>query len=119
LMIARLRSAPLQVQMLVGFLIGLVAGLIANLTSGPDAAWISTLTTYVTQPAAQIFLRLLFMLVLPLLFSALVIGIADMEEIKALRRVGLATLLYTHSSGHGAEPRELLPRIFEVSASLR
>jgi Na+/H+-dicarboxylate symporter len=51
--------------------------------------------TYVTGPMGQIFLRLLFMLVLPLLFSALVIGIAEMGEIGALRRVGLATLVYT------------------------
>ena len=95
MMLARLRSAPLQVQMLVGFLIGLVAGLIANLTSGPDAAWISTLTTYVTQPAAQIFLRLLFMLVLPLLFSALVIGVAEMGDMGSLGRTGWRTLLFT------------------------
>jgi DAACS family dicarboxylate/amino acid:cation (Na+ or H+) symporter len=35
------------------------------------------------------------MLVSPLLFSALVVGIAEMGEIGALRRVGLATLGYT------------------------
>src|SRR3546814_17830697 len=35
------------------------------------------------------------MLVLPLLFSALVIGIAEMGEIRSLRRVGVRTLVYT------------------------
>ena len=94
-MIASIRSAPLQLQMLAGFLVGLVFGLIANLTSGPDAAWVTTLTTYVTQPAAQIFLRLLFMLVLPLLFSALVIGVSEMGDMGALGRTGWRTLIFT------------------------
>ena len=48
-----------------------------------------------TQPIGQVFLRLLFMLVIPLLFSALVVGISEMGEIRALKRVGLRTLAYT------------------------
>jgi DAACS family dicarboxylate/amino acid:cation (Na+ or H+) symporter len=35
------------------------------------------------------------MLVIPLLFSALVVGISEMGEIKALKRIGLRTLAYT------------------------
>src|SRR5690606_33377442 len=52
-------------------------------------------TTYVTQPIGQIFLRLLFMLVIPLLFSALVVGISEMGEVRSLKRIGLRTLAYT------------------------
>src|SRR5688572_9795956 len=84
----------LQWQMLVGFIVGLTFGLIAYATQR-DAAWVEFLTTYVTGPIGQIFLRLLFMLVIPLLFSALVVGISEMGEIKSLKRVGLRTLLYT------------------------
>src|SRR5262245_20697992 len=92
-------SAPgghgrLQWRILIGFAAGLVAGLLAY-TFARDAAWIDTVVTYVTTPIGQIFLRLLFMLVLPLLFSALVVGIAEMGEIRALKSVGLQTLLYT------------------------
>ena len=57
--------------------------------------WVEIVTTYVTRPIGQIFLRLLFMLVIPLLFSALVVGIAEMGEIRSLKRVGLRTLVYT------------------------
>ena len=88
------RGFSLQWQMLAGFMIGLVAGLIANATSA-DADWVEWLTTYVTGPIGQIFLRLLFMLVIPLLFSALVVGVAEMGDIRALKRVGLKTLLFT------------------------
>ena len=84
----------LQWQMLAGFLVGLIAGLIVYSTQH-DAAWIDMVTTYVTQPIGQIFLRLLFMLVIPLLVSALVVGISEMGEIRSLRRVGLRTLGYT------------------------
>jgi len=88
------KGLSLQWQMLAGFLIGLTAGLVAYATQR-DAAWVEILTTYVTQPIGQIFLRLLFMLVIPLLFSALVVGISEMGEIRSLKRIGLRTLFYT------------------------
>src|SRR5918994_7448251 len=88
------RGLELQWQMLTGFLVALIAGLLVYSTQR-DAAWVDTFTTYVTQPIGQVFLRLLFMLVIPLLFSALVVGISEMGEIKSLKRVGLRTLGYT------------------------
>jgi Na+/H+-dicarboxylate symporter len=86
--------AGLQWRILIGFVLGLVGGLVVYSTAG-GAAWVDGLITYVTAPIGQIFLRLLFMLVLPLLFSALVVGIADMGEVRALKSVGLQTLGYT------------------------
>jgi DAACS family dicarboxylate/amino acid:cation (Na+ or H+) symporter len=84
----------LQWRILMGFVFGLAAGLLAY-TFARDAAWVDTVVTYVTNPIGQIFLRLLFMLVIPLLFSALVVGIAEMGEIKALKKIGVRTLIYT------------------------
>ncbi|NML13031.1 dicarboxylate/amino acid:cation symporter [Sphingobium sp. AR-3-1] len=80
--------------MLAGFLIGLILGLGVYMAA-PDARWVDAVTTYVTGPIGQVFLRLLFMLVIPLLVSALIVGIADMGEMRSLRRIGLRTLLYT------------------------
>src|SRR5919112_5500791 len=88
------RGLELQWQMLIGFLVGLIAGLIVYATQR-DAAWVETFTTYVTEPVGQVFLRLLFMLVIPLLFSALVVGISEMGEVRSLKRVGIRTLVYT------------------------
>jgi DAACS family dicarboxylate/amino acid:cation (Na+ or H+) symporter len=90
----RRSGLSLQWQMLVGFLVGLVAGLIVY-SAQRDAPWVEPFTTYVTQPIGQIFLRLLFMLVIPLLFSALVVGISEMGEVRSLKRVGIRTLVYT------------------------
>src|SRR5690606_39166774 len=44
---------------------------------------------------SRLFLNLIFMLIVPLLFSALVMGIADMGDIRALGRIGWKTLAYT------------------------
>lgn len=84
----------LHTKLLIGFLIGLIGGLIANFATGGEAAWLTWLTGYVTQPVGSIFLRLLFMLVIPLLFSALVVGVAEMGDIRALGRIGWKTLAY-------------------------
>ena len=91
---APIGHGKLQWRILIGFVAGLIAGLLAY-TFARDAAWIPTIVTYVTNPIGQIFLRLLFMLVIPLLFSALVVGIAEMGEIRALKSVGIKTLIYT------------------------
>lgn len=88
------RGLELQWQMLIGFVVGLGAGLLVYATQR-GAPWVEAFTTYVTQPVGQIFLRLLFMLVIPLLFSALIVGIAEMKEVRSLKRVGLRTLAYT------------------------
>ncbi len=85
----------LHTKLLIGFLVGLIGGLIVNFTAGGDADWVVWLTGYVTQPVGTIFLRLLFMLVIPLLFSALVVGVAEMGDVRALGRIGWKTLAYS------------------------
>ncbi len=88
------RGMPLYMQMMIGFVFGLVAGLIVYVTA-PGAEWVVFVTTWITGPAGQLFLRLLFMLVIPLLFSALAVGIAEMGDLRSLGRVGWKTLVYT------------------------
>ncbi len=86
---------PLHWKMAIGFVAGLLLGLFVHYVAGADAPWVQALTTYVTQPAGQLFLRMIFMLVIPLLFSALVVGIAEMGDVRSLGRVGWKTLAYT------------------------
>lgn len=88
------KKLPLHTQMAIGFAVGLFGGLVVHFLAA-DAQWLQLLTTYVTQPVGQIFLRLLFMLVIPLLFSALVMGVAEMGDIRSLGRVGWKALAYT------------------------
>ena len=85
---------PLHTKMLIGFVLGIAGGIAAKYTLG-GSELLAAFIEYVTQPIGQIFLRLLFMLVIPLLFSALVLGVAELGDIRSLGRVGWKTLAYT------------------------
>jgi len=126
------KRLPLHTRMLLGFVIGAAAGVAAHLLFR-DSAGLQTVVRYVSQPIGQIFLRLLFMLVLPLLFSALVLGVAGLGDVRRLGRVGLKMLAYTVvvsgiavvlgvtlvnvlRPGDGMEP-EVRARLLEAAAS--
>lgn len=83
----------LSVKILIGLLLGGIAGVAAK-ALGHDTSWLPWVVDNITQPAGQIFLRLLFMLVIPMLFSALVIGICGLD-VRHLGRMGARTLGYT------------------------
>ena len=98
------RTVPLHVKILIGLLVGATLGLSANAfslsqTSGSPAAqqytqWIATAAA-VANVIGKIFLRLIFMVVIPLVFSALALGVSAMKDWGKLGRVGLKTLLFT------------------------
>src|SRR6185295_5581389 len=88
------RKLPLHTKILIGGLIGVCGGIVAHFTLGIDPG-LASFIQYVTLPIGQIFLRLLFMLVIPLIFSALVLGVAGMGDPRSLGRIGLKSLLYT------------------------
>lgn len=46
------------------------------------------------KPLADLFLRMIRMIVAPLLFSTLIVGIAGSGDLKALGRIGLKTIVY-------------------------
>lgn len=69
-------------KILIGFVLGIIVGAIW----GPGIAWI--------QPIGTIFLRLLQMIVVPLIFSSLVVGVASITEPSKLGRVAGKTIAY-------------------------
>ena len=90
----RIRSDPRShLRLLFGLLAGSVLGLSCNaLASG--APWLTALIKYVTEPLGSIFIRSLLVLVLPLVFSAMAVGIGELD-LKHLGRLGSRTLGYT------------------------
>lgn len=92
------KRLPLHTRILIGGLLGAVAGILSHLLLSTDAGLAPGLERFirlVSGPIGQIFLRLLFMLVVPLIFSALVLGVVEMGDPRRLGRIGLKTLLYT------------------------
>lgn len=88
------KKTPLHIKMLLGFAVGIIAGVLAHIYAF-EQPWLTGFIEWVTRPAGDIFLRLLFMLVIPLLFSALVLGVAELGDLRKLGRIGWRTLAYT------------------------
>jgi DAACS family dicarboxylate/amino acid:cation (Na+ or H+) symporter len=91
---------PLHVRTLLGAVLGAALGGVAFLAWGSavgqePAAPLRAILTYGAHPVGQIFLRLLFMLVVPLLFAALALGVAGLGDVRSLGRIGLKMLGYT------------------------
>lgn len=77
---------------ILGLVLGTSLGLFCHQWPGP---WLDSLIAYVAQPLGQVFLRLIFMVVVPLVFSSLVLGIFELKDFSKLGRVGMKTLIYT------------------------
>lgn len=75
----------LALQILVGLLLGIIVG---GLFYGNPAV-----ETYL-KPIGDIFIRLIKMIVVPIVFSSLVVGIAGAGDIKQVGRLGGKTILY-------------------------
>jgi Na+/H+-dicarboxylate symporter len=81
----RLRKAPAAVTILVGMALGIVIGYMVFLNF-PDKKSAAQIASYISL-ASDIFLRLIKMLIGPLVFSTLVVGIAHMGTASSVGRV--------------------------------
>ncbi|MGH9368724.1 MAG: dicarboxylate/amino acid:cation symporter, partial [Thermoanaerobaculia bacterium] len=88
------RRLPRHTRILFGLVLGIVLGLTVHAVA-PGAPWVDALVRNVAYPIGQIFLRLIFMIVVPLVFSSLVLGVLELGDVKKLGRVGAKTLVYT------------------------
>lgn len=102
---------PLHTKILIGLVLGAALGLAANwiarqpVTPGrhnpldvnanglhDSLEWV---VTNLVEPIGQIFLRLMFMVVLPLVFSALALAVVEIGDVRRLGKLGLRTLFFT------------------------
>lgn len=80
-------------KLLLALVLGIGFGTFAH--TYQDAGWLQTLNIYLMVPIGQIFLRLLFMIVVPMVFSALVLGVFDLARHQGVGKVASKTLMYT------------------------
>ncbi len=99
---------PLHTRILLGLVIGLTLGIAAHAyyaTSPSDTHldldangvddrldWVAL---NVADPVGRVFLRLVLMVVLPLVFSALALAVVELKDLRRLGSVGVKTLLLT------------------------
>lgn len=83
----------LHVKLLIALGLGIAAGTLLH--TRPDLPGLNPVNAYVLQPIGQIFLRLIFMIVVPMVFSALVVGVYELGRRHGLGRVAGKTLMFT------------------------
>jgi DAACS family dicarboxylate/amino acid:cation (Na+ or H+) symporter len=89
---------PLHTKIFIGMAVGLALGIAARLLfpGHPAVTWT---VANIAQPMGQVFLRMIFMVVVPLVMAAIALGVADMGDVGKMKRVGGKligfTLLFT------------------------
>lgn len=89
------RGVPLHTKILIALVFGASLGVFVNwITQGEIPAWLDSLIKYGLEPIGQIFLRMLFLTVIPLVFSSLALGVAQLGGGRDLGRIGLKTFAF-------------------------
>jgi len=92
------KGLALHTKILIGLLVGVVGGLAVNQigkSSGENfIAGIDWTIRNFTEPVGQLFLNLLLMIVVPLVLSSLVVGVAGIGDVRKLGRVGFKSFAY-------------------------
>jgi DAACS family dicarboxylate/amino acid:cation (Na+ or H+) symporter len=82
-------------KILLGLALGTVAGVGANWATRGDSGAQATLSVAIdsiAHPIGQVFLRMLFVVVLPLVFASIACGVASLGDLRKLGRLGGRTL---------------------------
>ncbi|WP_338778287.1 dicarboxylate/amino acid:cation symporter [Metabacillus sp. FJAT-52054] len=81
----------LATKIIIGLIAGGIVGIILNITS-PDL--FKQLDTFLFTPLGKIFLNLINMLVVPIVFFSITLGVAGLGDPKKLGRIGGKTIAY-------------------------
>jgi proton glutamate symport protein len=77
-------------QILIALVLGIIVGAVLH-NQPEDREW---LVNNILSPAGDIFIHLIKMIVVPIVISSLIVGIAGVGDAKKLGRIGLKTILY-------------------------
>jgi Na+/H+-dicarboxylate symporter len=82
----------MTVRIIIALILGIAIGSIFNLFA--EAEWVKGINQYVFNVLGQIFLNLIFMLVVPIVFVSIVLGVVGVGDPKLLGSIGIKTLLF-------------------------
>ncbi len=89
------KGIPQHTKILIGLALGAVAGGVAQAALGAKNENLTWFIENLAKPAGNIFLYMIFMVVVPLLFSALVIGIGEVGGAAKVGKIGFMSLAMT------------------------
>jgi DAACS family dicarboxylate/amino acid:cation (Na+ or H+) symporter len=96
------RGLSLPTKILIGLVVGAAAGVVLNLLHAPalgadkSDTWIEIewWADKIVKPVGDLFLRLLFMVVVPIVFSSLFLGVAGLGSVGKIGQLGRRTLMW-------------------------
>ena len=88
------RGLALHWKILIGLAVGAIGGLVCNQFLG-ESEWLKWFSVNIANTVGQVFLRLIFMVVIPLVFCALTLGVAEIGDLRKLGRLGFITMMMT------------------------
>jgi len=83
----------LHTKIALGLIFGALAGGLCN-AFFPGAGWVEWINNNVAGPVGQIFLRMLFMTVIPIVATSITVGVARIGDMKTLGSLGGRTMGY-------------------------
>lgn len=89
---SKLSTWGIFIGLVVGALIGYVFNVINEIYSGVYI--IEWIVRNIFQPVGTVFIRSLFMIIVPLVFSSLCLGISNLGDTKTLKRLGITVLAF-------------------------
>ena len=77
-------------------IIGLIAGIVIGSIFSPkaDQAWVQWIDQYIFNVVGQLFLSMIFMMVVPVVFISIVLGVVGVGDPKTLGSLGIKTLSF-------------------------
>jgi DAACS family dicarboxylate/amino acid:cation (Na+ or H+) symporter len=75
----------------IGAAVGLGAGLLARVALGADNPALQAVVHHVAEPGGRLFLRLLLVVVLPLVFASVAVGVAGLGDLGRVGKLGGVT----------------------------
>lgn len=100
------KGMPLHTKILIGLVVGAVLGLLFHSFAPQNVT--DAVNRYVAYPLGQIFFRMLFMVVMPLVFASIALGVAGLGDLRSAGRVGAKALAYFFGTTFAAAALGLL-----------
>ena len=82
----------LTLYIVIALIAGIAVGSIFNTMA--DAAWVQWIDQYIFNVLGQIFLNLIFMVVVPVVFISIVLGVVSVGDPKTLGLIGIKTMVF-------------------------
>jgi Na+/H+-dicarboxylate symporter len=82
----------LTIQIIIALILGIIVGSV--LSPMGDQGWVQWIDQYIFNVVGQLFLNMIFMMVVPVVFISIVLGVVNVGDPKMLGGIGIKTLAF-------------------------